>query len=121
MSEYKYLKLSNREDVTIVGFADATILDAFHVGEVSQELYRLIENEKLTRLVVDFSAIKMLSSQTISVLLKMRQMVGEAGGKMVLYGLDPGLYKVFRITRLQDVFEFYDDLEKAVEDVGRGT
>ncbi len=115
MAEYQYLYLTERDGVTIVGFNNPTILDAYHVGEVSKELYRLVEEEKRDKIVVDFSAIKMLSSQTISVLLKMRQTIAELDGKMALFGLEPGLYKVFKITRLQDVFEFHDNLDHAVK------
>ena len=37
------------------------------------------------------------------------------GGKMVLSGIDPRLYRVFKITHLKDLFEFYENSQAAIQ------
>ena len=115
MTDETHLTLTKRDNVTIIGFKDPTILDAYHVNEVSKQLFGLIGKDEYKLLVLDFSTIKMLSSQTLSVLLKMRQELDAVDGQMVLSGINPGLYRVFRITNLQSVFEFFSDIDSAVE------
>jgi anti-anti-sigma factor len=115
MTDETHLILTKKDNVTVIGFKDPTILDAYHVNEVSKELFGLIGKEGYRLLVLDFSTIKMLSSQTLSVLLKMRQELDAVDGRMVLSGIDPGLYRVFRITNLQSIFEFFSDIDSAVE------
>ena len=115
MTDETHLILTKKDNVTIIGFKDPTILDAYHVNEVSKQLFGLVGKDEYRLLVLDFSTIKMLSSQTLSVLLKMRQELDVVDGRMVLSGIDPGLYRVFRITNLQSVFEFFSDIDSAVE------
>ena len=109
MTEKTHLVLTEEKGVTIIDFAEPTLLDAYHINEVSRELYALIENENQRQLVLNLSEIKMLSSQTLGVLLNMRHKLDEVQGKMVICGIDPKLYRVFKITNLQSVFNFYED------------
>jgi len=115
MSQESHLVLTREKDVTVVGFAEATLLDAYHVGEVSRELYALVEEAGHRKIVLDLSEIRMLSSQTLGVLLNMRQKLDPLGGKMVISGIDPKLYRVFKVTNLQNVFEFFDNRADAVK------
>lgn len=114
MTEQSDLMLTRDKDVTIIQFREPTVLDVYHIDKISRELYALVEDEANRRLVMDFSQIKMLSSQTLSVLLKLRQNVQEVGGEIVISGINPGLYRVFKITNLQSVFEFFEDIDSAV-------
>lgn len=112
--EESQLTVTQQDGVSLVCFREASVLDAYHVGQVSKDLYALIEKQGLRKLVLDLSSIKMLSSQTLGVLLNMRQKLDQLGGKMVLSGIDPRLYRVFKITHLKDLFEFYETNEEAI-------
>jgi len=114
MNEESQLTVTQQDGVSLVNFREASVLDAYHVGLVSKDLYALIEKQGLRKLVLDLSSIKMLSSQTLGVLLNMRQKLDQLGGKMVLSGIDPRLYRVFKITHLKDLFEFYETNEEAI-------
>lgn len=71
MADTSHLVLTQQDGVTVVGFVEPSILDAYHVDKIAKQLYELIEKHNHQMLVLDFSTIKMLSSQTLSVLLKM--------------------------------------------------
>jgi|GEM_PF-588348 len=115
MTDKKYLTLHQQDDITIVRFTNPTILDAYHINDVSKELYALVEQEGCRQIVLDFADIRMLSSQTLSVLLNMRKILDEVAGKMVISGIDPKLYRVFKITNVNSLFEFFDEVEVAVK------
>ena len=115
MTEPSPLILTAQKGVTVVGFREPNLLDAYHVNDTATYLYRLIEQDDCRRLVVDLSAVRMLSSQSLGVFLNMRQKLDKIQGKMALSGIDPSLSRVFKITRLQDVFKFFGDVTEAVE------
>ena len=115
MAEKSQLSVTEENGVGIGGFENATVLDAYHVDQVSLDLLALVEKEKRRHLILDLGTIQMLSSQTLGVFLKLREKVEAQEGRVVICGVDPNLYRVFKITRLQSLFEFYDDRESALK------
>ncbi len=113
------LLLEQQDNVTVVSFKDPNILSAYHINDVSKDLYDLIDKQGLTRLVIDFSDIRMLSSQTLSVMLTMKQKLDKVNGQIVICGINPQLYRVFKITNLHDVFCFADDRDSAVQQAAK--
>ena len=115
MTQKSHLVLNQQNGITVVSFAEATLLDAYHVNEISRELYALIEKEGHLQIVLDLSDIKMLSSQTLGVFLNMRHKLEQVKGRMVISGIDPRLYRVFKITNLQNIFDFFENKDDAVK------
>lgn len=114
MSDNKHLTVITQDGVNVICFNEPTMLSAYHVGQAGQELTQLVENRGLRVLVIDLASIKMISSQSLSVFLSIHQKVNELGGRMALSGIDPKLYRVFKVTSLQNVFEFFPDVAAAV-------
>jgi anti-sigma B factor antagonist len=108
------LTLTQQDDITIVGFTDPVALDAYHVGEISKELYQLVDKMGLRKIVIDLATVKILSSQTLGVFLNLRQKLTPLNGKIVLSGIDPKLYRVFKVTQLDGAFEFFPDTPAAL-------
>jgi anti-anti-sigma factor len=101
-------------DVTIVNFIDASILDMAHIQKVADELYSLVDEKDRRKIVLDFSAVRFLSSQMLGVLLTLQKKLQALKGKMAFCGIKPELKKVFQITALDKLFEFYPDETKAL-------
>jgi len=115
MSDKPLLGITEQDQVTIIDFLDPLVLDAYHVQQVSKQLLELMEKPKCLRFVVDLSAIKMLSSRTLGVFLDMRQKLQPMGGKMVICGIDPQLYRVFKVTSLDTIFDFFSTRQEALD------
>ena len=115
-----HLVVTEQDGVTVVDFSESVILDAYHINEVSKELFSLIDMDGRSLIVLDFAVIKMISSQTLGVLLKMKNKLDKLNGKMAISGIDPRLYRVFKITNLQSVFDFFEDRESAVKSLQNG-
>ena len=115
MTEESQLLVEQAGEITVVGFSEPTLLNAYHVNESAKELYNLIEKQGHRWIVLDLSTIKMLSSQTLGVFLNTRHKLENLGGKVVISGIDPKLTRVFKITNLDSVFEFFADTSSAVE------
>ena len=114
MTEKSLLAVTRQNDVTVVGFNEPHLLDAYHVEDTAPQLYQLIEQDNHRLIVLDLSNISMISSQALGVFLNMKQKLDQRDGKMAISGIDPALSRVFKITRLQDVFKFFNQIPAAV-------
>jgi len=59
--------------------------------------------------VLDFSAVDIITSSTLSSLLKLRKLLTDCGHKLVFCNVAAATKGVFTITGLECVFEFADD------------
>lgn len=100
--------------VTVVNFGDATILDSLHIERIGQELYELVDRFDRRQIVLDFSGVRFLSSQALAVLLTLRRKLEAVKGRVVICGLRSDLREIFRITKLEKIFEFQPDEERAL-------
>lgn len=114
MSEQTCLRLEVADGVTVVSFKDASILDAMVIQRIGRELYKLVEDDQRRKIVLDFSEVRFLSSQALGVLLTLRRKADRSGAKIALAAIRPELAKVFKLTNLDQLFEFHNDRETAV-------
>ena len=55
MAEYRRLDISEVGEVTVVRFRDQKIIEDINIQELGRELFRLIEVENRTKLLLNFS------------------------------------------------------------------
>jgi anti-sigma B factor antagonist len=70
-------------------------------------------------MVVDFSGVKFFSSQTLGVLIDARKKMAAIKANIVISGINPQLYRVFKITNLDKLFSFYPDAQTAISELGK--
>ena len=121
MPEKPELLIQHLKNVTVVDFGDSTILNTMQVEGIAQQLYDLVDKLDRRQLVLDFSNVRFLSSQTLGVLLTLRKKLQPVKGRMVICGLRKQLHEVFRISKLDKLFEFRPDEEKALNLFGVST
>ena len=109
------LVLSQIENVTIVSFRSASIIDLPSVESIGRDLYTLVDDQAKRRIILDFSAVKFLSSQMLGVLIALQKKAKSIRGRVVLSGLRPELMKVFKITKLDKLVEFASDEADALK------
>ena len=114
MSDESSLNITEQDGISVIGFANAAALNAYSIADTAKELYALIDKFGLRLLLLDLSTVQMLSSQSLGVFLTMKEKLKPIDGKLAISGIDPKLYRVFKITKLQEVFEFFDNVETAV-------
>ena len=112
------LNIQTFKDATVVNFGATTILDTSLIERIGQELYKLVEVLDKRKIVLDFAEVKFLSSSALGMLLNLRSKAASAKGQVVICGLRDDLHKVFKITRLDKLFEFFETEEKALNAFG---
>ncbi len=96
-------------DVTVVNFNETSILDAMQVEQIGTQLDDLVEKQARQKILLDFSNVRLLSSSALGVLVTLQKKARQIKGRAVICGLRPELRKVFKITSLDKLFDFYDD------------
>ncbi|MFN0135290.1 MAG: STAS domain-containing protein [Phycisphaerae bacterium] len=108
------LKFEDVAGVCVVGFRDASILDALTIQRIGKELYDLVEAQAKKKVVLDFGDVRFLSSQALGVLLTLRKKADKEKATICLARIRPELARVFKITQLDQLFKFHDSRDHAI-------
>ena len=106
--------VEKRGDVTEVGFMDAKILDEASIDDIGRQLFELVKQHPSIKLLLDFSTVQYLSSAALGMLITLNKRVAETKGKLVLCSIRPQIYEVFKITKLNLVFDIVGDERAAL-------
>jgi anti-anti-sigma factor len=105
------------DGVTIATLGDQRILDELHIAKIGKTLNQCVVGLCGDPLVVDFNSVTNMSSSALGMLLTLHKHVCEDGGKLVLCNIQPTIADVFRITRLDNVFDIVSSRAEALAQV----
>ena len=112
------LVVQNIGGVVVVNFADASILDGPAIESLGKRLYELVDQQAQRKILLDFSKVRHISSSLLGVLIQLQKKSGAIHGRVAVCSLRPELQKVFKITRLEKLFSFYEGEEPALNSFG---
>jgi anti-sigma B factor antagonist len=94
----------------------AELLEDTEIAAMEKSVLRLVEEAVATNFVLNFENVKFLSSAVLRVLVKVNAaVVNQRQGKLRLCCIDPKIIEVFKITRLDKVFDIRKNVDEAVE------
>ncbi|MBN1345808.1 MAG: STAS domain-containing protein [Phycisphaerae bacterium] len=102
-----HLEVSHEGNVTVIRFAERKILEEIPIAEIGEQLTNLVETNQGIRMLLDFENVEHLSSAVLSMLINLNKRVDEQGGKLKLANIKPQIYEVFKITRLNELFDIH--------------
>ncbi len=102
-------------DIRIIELKDRKILEELQIRQIEERLSELVEAEATPKLLLDFSAVEHLSSAALGVLITLNKQVAEHQGQLVLAGIHPQIYEVFKITRLNRLFSIQPTAEDGLK------
>ena len=103
------LRVSKIDEITQVEFIDRNI------QAISDEISGLIETESTPQILINFANVDHLSSAALGALITINNKTKEKGGTLRLANIDPQIYEVFVITRLNKLFNIHETLNEAME------
>jgi anti-sigma B factor antagonist len=109
------IRIEYIDDATVVAFTDEKILEDVDVRALRESIEAIIEQAGRIHLVLDFRHVKFLSSAVLGLLIRISKRIHEQGGQLRLCSIHPGIYEVFKITRLTNVFDIYEDVSSAAQ------
>jgi anti-sigma B factor antagonist len=75
----------------------------------------VIEQSEQINMILDFGNVKFLSSAVLGLLLRISKKIYERDSQLRLCNINPKIYEIFKITRLNKIFEIYPDIGSAME------
>lgn len=114
MTDQPRLLVEPVNEVTVVTFKDKKILDEAIIQEVGDALFELVDKQFKSKLLLNFENVEYLSSAALGKLITLNKRIKEENGELKLCNIIPEIYEVFRITKLNRLFEIYDDMDQAL-------
>ena len=109
------IRVETVDGVTVVTSVDKKLLDFASITELGDELFALVEQGDVTKLVFNFIDVTFLSSLALNKLIRLDKHIKAKRGKLKLCGLCPEVSEVFWITQLNQLFDIKDTLQEALE------
>jgi anti-sigma B factor antagonist len=103
------------ENFTIITFTQEKILEQTDIKALQDSILSVVEQGGPINLILDFSNVQFLSSAVLGLLIRISKRVYEDSGKLALCNITPKIMEIFKITRLTNIFDIYDDVESAAE------
>ncbi|MFP4052612.1 MAG: STAS domain-containing protein [Phycisphaerae bacterium] len=111
------LEIRRNDDLTIIKFTERKILDEITITRIGEHLHTLVAKSPEPLFVLEFHNVTHMSSSALGMLITLLKRVREKGGQLRLAGIQPAILEVFRITRLNEVFDIYETTEEAMASI----
>ena len=99
----------SKDGILTVVFQDSRILDEAKLEQLSTDLTEMLNKTTEERVILDFRNVKFMSSSMLGKLIQINKKAGEFKVKMKFCSIDPEIRQVFKITKLDKVFEIEAD------------
>jgi anti-sigma B factor antagonist len=111
----KRLEVEDVGDVTVVNFTDRKILDEQNIQLIGEQLFSLVDESGRKKILLNFGNVEYLSSAALGKLITLNKKLQAAGGKLILCNIDPQIYEVFEITKLNKLFNIHKEEQAALQ------
>ena len=109
------LRVAAAGDVTVVELTDRRILDEISIGEIGEQLNAMAAQSPHPKMVLDFTNVAHMSSSALGMLITLHKRVRERSGELRLCNIQPAIFEVFVITRLNEIFTICQTRNEALE------
>src|SRR6476620_1022705 len=98
-----------KDGILTVVFDDERILDETKLEEIGRDLLEKLNSTTEERVILDFRRVKFMSSSMLGKLVQIHKKSKEFKVHLKLAAIDPQIREVFKITKLDKLFEIEDD------------
>ncbi len=109
------LRVRKEDGITQVEFVDRNILDEANIQRIGEEIGEIIDSDAEPKLLISFSNVDHLSSAALGTLITIHNRLKQKGGQLRLANIDPQIYEVFMITKLNKLFDIHETRDGAIE------
>ncbi len=115
MDEQVGVEITGGGEPAVVAFKSASLSEPEVIAAVSRQVNEFVGQNRPGCIIFDFTMVKFFSSQVLGLLLDIRAKLKEYEGEVLISGINPQLYRVFKITNLDKLFRFFPDKEAAIK------
>ena len=108
------IRVLEQEGVMRIEFVDRNILDEANIQQIGEEISQLVETKLQPKVLISFDNVDHLSSAALGTLITINNKIRGKDGQLRLANIDPQIYEVFVITKLNKLFQIHDSAEQAL-------
>jgi len=108
------LRVQTEDDITRIEFVDRNILDEGNIQQIGDEILQIIDSADRPKLLICFSNVEHLSSAALGTLITINKRIRDKGGQLRLTDIDPQIYEVFVITKLNKLFQIHATIDEGL-------
>jgi len=109
------LEVEDIGDITVVSFVDRKLLGEQQILIIGEQLFSLVEDSGRRKVLLNFSNVEYLSSAALAKLITLNKKLQQVNGRLVLCNIDPQIYEVFEITKLNKLFDIQAEEQAALQ------
>src|SRR5581483_10856428 len=94
-------------DVIVVNFVDKKILDEQNIQIIGEQLFALVERDNHRKILLNMGNVEYVSSAANGKFITLQKLVDQAGGRLVFSNVDPAIYEVFEMIKLDRFFRIF--------------
>jgi anti-anti-sigma factor len=102
----------------IIRLFDIIDLDPIAVAELRKQLVEVASESMHSVLIINLERVTFLSSQTVNLLLYLNHTLQHRAERLKLCHVNPDAREVFKITKTDKFFEYFEDEEHAMANPG---
>jgi len=103
--------------ILVAEFWDCLRLDPAPIQELRRQYEAHIQGKGRPELVVDLLGVCFAGSAALGHFVAMHKFARQRGGRIIFCNVDPTVFEVFRVSKLDPLFTFVPDREAALERV----
>lgn len=108
------LRVEFHGSIVVATLTDEKILEESQLKGLEGSFMPLIAQTPSIQLIVDFSNVQFLTSSVLGLLIRISKKIYETQGKLRLCSINPKILEIFRITRLDKIFEIFPNVDEAM-------
>ena len=109
------IKKQKVDDVLVLGFTSSKILNEQDILQVGKELSATaLEVEDEQKVILSFRGVEFMSSAMLGRLVTFKKQCKNKTIQLKVCSITPDIMEVFKITKLNKVFDIVKDEEKAI-------
>jgi anti-anti-sigma factor len=107
-----FLIVQAYDNVVLAKVDKDRLLDVANIVALSEALTALLDRYPRISLVLDMSPVSYLSSAMLGKLVSLHKAVKGGKGRMAVAGVKDSLLPLFKITKLDKLFDFFKDAQE---------
>ncbi len=107
--------IQNVGGVFLIRVLQPQLIDETQIQALNEALVGFVGDKAKLKIVLDLGKVLRMSSLALGKLVALQKKLKEIEGALKLLGLRPGVREIFRASRLDTLFEVFDDEIRAIK------
>src|SRR5262245_5410426 len=108
------VQVHNEDGILVAEFWDCFRLDPAPVQELRKKYEAHLASKGKPQLVIDLLGVGFAGSAALGNFMAMHRLAKQRGGRLIFCNVDPTVYEVFRVSKLDPLFTFATDRPAAL-------